>query len=345
MLKSIFTVLLLISSLSVYAEQSFKAPLVKESLLLDITGNDFAVVVGERGHVLIKQSAGEFEQVIVPTQTTLTAVTVIDDKIWAVGHDALILHSPDAGKSWEIQMNAPELDKPFLDVVFLNHNEGIAVGAYGLFFRTKNGGKSWDQELHGELVAPADREYLEEIRQEDEEFYQQELNFILPHINHVEQSDNGQLLMAGEAGLLAVSPDNGNTWQRLEIEYFGSFLDIKQLASGQYVAAGLRGNIFTSPDGENWSALSTCSQATLNAILPAKDSISFIGNNGMIIKADLPLSVQPFDPFRQPARCEPAKGVSVSQTESKAALLNAAKINDQVFVTATDGIYSLALDL
>ena len=110
MRKSISSVLLLLVSFALHAEQSYQAPLVKESLLLDIASGDITVAVGERGHVLIKRADSDFTQVTVPTQSTLTAVTLVGDHIWAVGHDAIILHSSDGGEQWQVQMYQPELE-------------------------------------------------------------------------------------------------------------------------------------------------------------------------------------------------------------------------------------------
>lgn len=86
--------------------------------MLDIDADKFVVVVGERGHILISEDGTAFNQVAVPTQATLTATTVVGNHIWAVGHDATIIHSSDKGQSWEIQNVQPELQRPFLDVLF-----------------------------------------------------------------------------------------------------------------------------------------------------------------------------------------------------------------------------------
>ncbi|MAD09029.1 MAG: hypothetical protein CL592_00815 [Alteromonas sp.] len=345
MRKSISSVLLLLVSFALHAEQSYQAPLVKESLLLDIASGDITVAVGERGHVLIKRADSDFTQVTVPTQSTLTAVTLVGEHIWAVGHDAIILHSSDGGEQWQVQMYQPELERPFLDVIFFDSRRGLAIGAYGLFYQTSDGGNTWGNVRHAEFLNPYDREYLEEIRQEDEEFYQLELNSILPHLNRITRGQNGTLLIAGEAGLLAMSDDDGQSWQRLESDYTGSFFDFVQLDSGLMVAAGLRGNILVSEDGEQWETLQTCNTATLNSIITGQNKLSFIGNNGVMVKASLPLQTSSFDPYAAPTlNCEPAAGVSVTQTESKSALLNAVSVDGQTVVTAADGIYSLSLD-
>jgi photosystem II stability/assembly factor-like uncharacterized protein len=130
-------------SATVSANSSYQAPLVNESLLLDIAIGNNIFIVGERGHILTGTTQQNLTQVSVPTRTTLTAVTLFGSNAWAVGHDASILHSSDAGQSWQVQLSMPELDRPFLDVLFIDEDSGVAVGAYGLFYRTNAGGDTW----------------------------------------------------------------------------------------------------------------------------------------------------------------------------------------------------------
>ncbi|GGW88521.1 WD40/YVTN/BNR-like repeat-containing protein [Alteromonas halophila] len=331
-------------SFTAVADNAFKAPLVKKSLLLDVAATDYAVIVGERGHILLSSDGNTFEQATVPTQSTLTATTIVGDEVWAVGHDAVILYSSDRGKSWVIQNFEPDLQRPFLDVHFFDSEHGIAVGAYGLFYRTKDGGQNWSAERHASLLAPIDLEYLESVREESEEFYQQELNSILPHINRV-TFDDGTLYLAGEAGLLAHSDDKGQSWQRYDVDYTGSFFDIKPLDEEAVLAVGLRGNMFVMRNNDNWEFVNTCSTSTLNSILVASDSrVVSLGNNGMLVSATRPLPVSEVDPYANPLDCTPAEGVSKRQVEDKAALVNAAQFNGQTIAVSASGIKTLNLE-
>ncbi|WP_460311236.1 YCF48-related protein [Aliiglaciecola aliphaticivorans] len=286
--RSKILTILFISSFSAFSassEESYMAPLAKESLLLDVVkSNQHIITVGERGHVLVSKDGENWQQQEVPTLSTLTAVTALENQLWAVGHDAVILHQQAQGKPWEVQMFAPELEKPLLDVAFLDINEGIAVGAYGTFVRTVNGGESWDTEVHQGFLHPDDIEYLEELRLEDEEFYQSELVSILPHLNKILLVDD-ILYIAGEAGLLAMSQDKGITWQRMDVDYYGSFFDIQKLSNGDIIAVGLRGNIFKLSANENeWMAIQSGITSSLNMVIPLPNS-KFIamGNSGNVV--------------------------------------------------------------
>ena len=262
--------------------QSYPAPLVSKSLLLDIAQSESRLIaVGERGHVLLSKNTQDWSQVVVPSLATLTAVDFNGDKGWAVGHDTTILMTNDAGVSWSLQYHTPQIERPLLDVHFFDAHHGITIGAYGTFLRTQDGGVSWVSEMHSEFLSQDDLDYLEEIRLEDEAFYIEELASILPHLNSVSQSGE-RLYLAGEAGLLAISDDMGLTWQRMDINYYGSFFDFAKTDSGRIFAVGLRGHLFElDHDKHQWNAINSGSTSSLNAIISIDEKNSIIlGNNG-----------------------------------------------------------------
>lgn len=310
--------------LSLSAQESYKAKLVTESLLLDIElANDELIVVGERGHILLSTDGENWRQEIVPTLATLTALSVVGDKHWVVGHDAVILHKASKSADWEIQMYQPDLERPFLDVLFFDAAHGIAIGAYGTFYRTLDSGQTWSSETHPEFLSIDDQEYLAEIKLEDEAFYLEELASILPHLNRLSQSGD-RLYLAGEAGLLATSEDLGRTWQRLEINYQGSFFDARETPSGRLLAAGLRGNLFEFNRNENrWNKLRSQSQVSLNSIVNLYDNeMVVVGNNGTLV-------------------CLDANDVKKSQTQDKEAISNAIFYNQKIIAVTAAGIKTI----
>ena len=270
------------SGISQESIQSYQAPLVAESLLLDISQTDTKLVaVGERGHILLSSDGKQWSQADVPNLSTLTAIDFVDNNGWAVGHDATILKSHDGGENWEVQYYAPENERPFLDVLFFNKNQGIAVGAYGVFYRTSNAGKTWAPEMHPEFLNPDDQEYLNEIKEEDEAFYLQEMASILPHLNRLSQKGQ-RTYIAGEAGLLAFSDNYGVSWEKMEINYYGSFFDIVHTESDRIFAVGLRGSLFEYNSKEKrWNSLKSGTTSSLNSIISIDSTTSLVvGNNG-----------------------------------------------------------------
>ena len=322
-------------SLTVSAE-TFQAPLVEDSLLLDADSDQFHVVVGERGHVITSAlDSLEFTQLALPLSVTLTAVDVLGDDIWVAGHDATIMHSSDKGATWDVQMHEPDLERPFLDILFFDEMHGVAVGAYGLFYRTRDAGETWTSEQHATLLNPLDLEYLEEIREEDEEFYLEELNSILPHINRIVYA-NGKVFVAGETGLLAVSDNYGESWQRDELDYFGSFFDFQPVDDNRNVAVGLRGAVFTQSNSGEWQRVNSCTTSTLNSVqLTDGGGLLVVGNNGAIINIDVD---ELFDGASN--GCE-NNGMAITQLESKSAIATVFKNNDSYTAVTSDGLLSL----
>ena len=307
-------------------ETSYVAPLATQSLLLDITSNrQKLIVVGERGHVLISQDEGKsWSQKTVPTKSTLTAVFANGDTIWAAGHDSIILKSNDGGESWVRQQFLPELERPLLDIHFFDEKHGIAIGAYGVFFRTQDGGDSWTREYHTTFLHPDDQAYVEELKQEDEAFYQEEMASILPHLNRVTQSGD-RLIAVGESGLVAYSDDFGQTWQRVETSYYGSFFDVATLDNGDVLAAGLRGNLYISDNTmQNWKRADTGTTATFNSILPlSNDSALLVANNGVLAKYS-------------------GGDVSLNKTEDGKNVLNAANTSGEIIAVSAVGVKTLS---
>lgn len=244
------------------------APTAPRSLLLGIANSGkHLIAVGDRGHILASNDGASWAQVETPVRATLTDVDFVDENLgWAVGHDAVILHSKDGGRSWQLQNFQPDLEKPFLDVLFLDANRGMAIGAYGLFMVTEDGGASWS-----ELDAPPIRE--EEL-----------------HFNDVTRLGNGELFVVGETGMMGVSAD-GATWERLQAPYDGSLYGAIARGDRGALVYGLRGNVYVTDDvrSGNWTQIDTGTVASFfgGTALPGGD-IALVGLAGevAIVSAD-----------------------------------------------------------
>lgn len=245
-------------------DRSELAALASGSLLLDAVeaGGRF-VVVGDRGHVLLNAdpAAQAWTQVAVPTRAMLTAVAAAEGgRLWAVGHDAVILHSADGGESWQLQNRDPDLEAPLLDVWFEDERHGIAVGAYGLAYETFDAGGSWE------------RLFIDEEE---------------PHFYSLFEAADGSLILTGEFGTILRSGDRGTSWTRLESPYEGSFFGGIGLADGSLLLFGLRGNLFRSPDGgESWEKLDSGVTASLVAASQTEDGqVAIAGLSGTLLQS------------------------------------------------------------
>ena len=238
-------------------------------LFLDITSIDSETIiaVGERGSIAKKNINQDWQLIESPTDLTLTAVYSDNPtSVWAVGHQGIILHSLDGGNSWQVSFKA-DVNSPFMDILFFNSNQGIAVGAYGLFYRTTDAGQTWQKEVHAGILSEDDQIYLEEVKQDSPDMYQEEVSALQPHLNRLAQLDAKRLILVGELGLLALSQDNGKSWDRMKDVYIGSFFGVE--AEQEVILTGLRGHVFTSTSEnlDNWQAISVSEPVNINSAI------------------------------------------------------------------------------
>jgi photosystem II stability/assembly factor-like uncharacterized protein len=249
---------------AITAEPSEMMPNAAQSVLLGVVDSGLQLIaVGSRGHILLSNDGSRWKQVPSPVRSTLTAVNFVDmQNGWAVGHDTTILHSDSAGATWEVQNFQPELEKPLLDVLFLDTSHGFAVGAYGLFLQTQDGGAHW-----GQIDAPA----------------------ILAdglHLYSIRKLGNGDLLVAGEQGLVGLSVDGGKTWTRLATGYSGTFFGATPVGIAGVVLCGLRGNAYLAANVRSpaWHKIDTGTTDSFYSCASVDDGNVVMGGvNGTVL--------------------------------------------------------------
>jgi len=262
-LLSLFQPVPLLAQESPDIQYAQRMPLAAQSLLLDVTSGPGGVLVavGERGHIVWSTDGETWQQAeTVPANSTLTSITAVGDRLWAAGHDSTILTSGDAGRNWTRQHYDPDRQQPIMDILFLDADHGIAVGAYGLYLVSFDGGVTW-----------------EDGTVSDEEW----------HFNALARLDDGRLFIAGEAGYSYLSEDAGETWTLLELPYQGSMWGAVTLAGGCFLAHGLRGHVLQSCDnGQNWQAPETGTQASLTGSVFDGQRTVLVGNSGTVVERD-----------------------------------------------------------
>ena len=231
------------------------------------------VAVGDRGYVIYSDDQGaNWARAKAPAAPLLTAVHFADAKNgWAVGHDAVILATTDAGATWTQQFSAPAEQRPLLDVLFIDAQRGIAIGAYGAYYETADGGKSWNT-----------RKVLEEDK----------------HLNGLVRTADGKLVLLGESGTILLSADEGKTWSAVPSPYKGSLFGGVTTGDGAVVAYGLRGRIYRSADaGKTWKQVDNASQASLMGGTRLTDgTLVLVGAAGtVLVSRDQGQSFQPAD--------------------------------------------------
>ena len=326
---SVLALLLLISPI---ARSSFASveyapvfPLASKSLLLGLaSAGDRIVAVGERGHILYSDNAGDsWTQAKVPTRQMLTAVHFVDERRgWSVGHDGLVLVSDDGGASWRIQ------------------RDGIAAQAQAnLSAREQAHQKIRELEA---AVATAENESVSELTMrledavmdlEDADLALQEAVFTSPlmdvwfqdtergwatgafgtllatedggrtwrddskrlqnpdefHLNAVTGDGDGRVFIAGEGGIMYRSKDSGLTWESLPPFYAGSWFGLLYTPDPEVLLVfGLRGNLYRSTDfGDNWEVITNDSQATIaGGSAASSGKIALVGAVGTLLQSE-----------------------------------------------------------
>jgi photosystem II stability/assembly factor-like uncharacterized protein len=162
----------------------------------------------------------------------------------------------------ELVLSEPVFTSPLMDVWFQNDELGWAVGAFGTFVATGDGGERWVSQ----------RQYLEN----PDEF----------HLNAVTGDGLGRVFVAGEGGVMFRSMDRGQSWESLKPFYEGSWFGA--VYNAEYDALllfGLRGNIFRSTDfGDTWKRVPSDSHITLaGGTSSAQGSIVLAGGVGTVL--------------------------------------------------------------
>lgn len=289
-------------------------PRASKSLLTDVvrTPSGF-FAVGERGHVISSGDGKQWTQVATPTRSALTSITAVDDKLWAAGHDGVILHSADGGKTWIAQrrdpfMRSPGEDPadhdprqgvPILDILFTDASNGIAIGAYSLMLVTSDGGTTWAPK---QALAPVVQSDEPAAPMEGDIFSAEDLMLDEesdPHLNAITSTGPGGLAIVGERGTVLRSDDGGQTWQKLGFPYKGSMFGVLSLGNGRLLTYGLRGNVYESTDnGASWNKVPAEGSTSLmgGAALEGGGAV-LAGGNGTLLRrasADAPFTVSNF---------------------------------------------------
>lgn len=256
------------------------------AMLAVTTAGNRLVAAGERGIVLLSDDGGaSWRQAKVPISVSLTALQFVDARTgWAVGHLGVVLRTDDGGESWRLQLDgiaAAERaaaggrsghsllkdgpDKPFLDLHFWNSRDGMVVGAYGLAFRTDDGGTSWTSVM--DALPNPDGLHLYGLRAG-------------------EGPNADDLYIVGEQGLMLRSTDRGRSFTPLGSPYPGSWFGLTVFDDGALLAYGLKGSAYRSADrGDHWDKVEMPGEAGISAIAVAGGQALAVDQTGAVLES------------------------------------------------------------
>lgn len=295
-------------------------PRAQESLILDLAESGTRrIAVGERGHVLLSDDGRTWTQVAdVPTRSTLTGVSTVGENVWAVGHDGVIIHSGDGGRTWKRQRATPYVENdddlhngaPLLDVKFLDAQNGFAIGAFALMLRTRDGGATWEEvsmaadavidalePVEGDASMTEANESVDGATEDGAEGESEENQWVFddedldlgeetdPHLNAIARTGDGSLFVVAERGAAFRSSDGGASWERITLPYEGSMFGVLGFEGQHVLAFGMRGTVLESYDlGTTWATVETGTDLSLmgGAGFGAGGAV-LVGANGIVL--------------------------------------------------------------
>jgi len=272
------------------------------------------VAVGDRGHIVFSDDNGaSWTQADVPVSMLLTAVCFpSSQKGWAVGHEGVVLHTADNGKTWIKQLDGFQAS-------------AVDVALYKNLVKEKEKEQTLAPDERKEALGEEleDLKYQLEDRQYEEEqgaskpfldvwFDDDQRGYVVGVFGNIFHTIDGgktwkslrnlirnpdtyhlkciaragdALIIAGEVGLLYRSMDNGQSWQSLDSPIDASFFGLTA-SVGMIVATSFKGGAYLSRDlGESWTLLKTGIKSILaDGTVLSDGSIAMVSYGGDILR-------------------------------------------------------------
>lgn len=284
-----------VNDLLLLPSQPFSPP--GRSMYMDVvdTGKRL-VAVGEWGHIIYSDDQGEsWKQAEVPVSVTLNAVCFPSEQQgWAVGHDSVVLHSSDYGKTWHKQLDGSMINQPILDQVELilgeknDELDSATAEDRPRLEMERDDLRYFRNDMKIAVREGPTRPFL------DVWFKNERQGLIVGAFGMILRTEDGgrswlpildkihnlngfgyygiasagkTLFLVGERGMIFRSDDDGDSWQQLKSPYEGSFFGVAAVPDGGVVVVfGLRGNTFQSTDGgQSWLQFANLQGTSLQA--------------------------------------------------------------------------------
>jgi len=239
------------------------------------TGHHGVIIKTEDGGKTWKRQLDGFELMTLEKRYYENRIVKLNEQLDATDDEDVISELEFQLEEFQFQVSNIEVaeedgpSKPFLDLYTKDSKTVMAIGAYGTFLKTEDGGKNW-QVISGQLENPGGY-----------------------HLNNIFGRDD-DLYIVGEAGLAFASSDGGANWKTLQSPYRGSLFGGHLDSSGRLWVYGLRGNAFVSEDnGESFKTIDTGTRVNLSAGAITKSGTQLIvGHSGTILEIDEQLEVK-----------------------------------------------------
>ena len=247
------------------AVQGTGAAPAADGLLLSLSARrNVVLAVGEHGAIRRSTDGGvQWDNVASPTTAALTRVELQPGgTAYAVGFDATILRSDDAGAHWRTVFMNDHADNPLFGVAQADSGAALAVGGFGKVYRSADG-VAWQP---GSIAGAA-----EDL-----------------HLNALLRMTPKRWLIVGESAQILLSDDAGAQWHALAVPGTGSLFGAVAWSADRFAVFGLRGHIYATKDGgAHFQAVDAGTTAELLGGTVLRDGRAvLVGNRGTEVVVD-----------------------------------------------------------
>jgi photosystem II stability/assembly factor-like uncharacterized protein len=237
-----------------------------------------------------------------------------DSDAWVVGYPGVILHSPDAGKTWKRACDFSDQalfavdfvgtqvgwavgragrmfstedgganwkdrgnigEEPFFDVDFVDEDFGVAVGNFGAVARTVDGGATWINEV----LAPMSNAQINSVF-----FFDHDHGFVAGEYPAWELALDEDVLVDTLSNLFETK-DGGKTWQVVDAATHFALNDVKFADAQRGWAVGAKGTLIRTTDGgATWAKIPTGVTVNLFNVAISPGATWAVGSAGTLIK-------------------------------------------------------------
>ncbi|MCX6180556.1 MAG: YCF48-related protein [Bacteroidetes bacterium] len=201
----------------------------------------------------------QWEKKVVNTSKNLNAISFSSSTTAiVVGDTGIILKTINTGNSFTTI--ASGTTKNLKDVHFISGTStGIAVGNSGTILLSTNGGSNWNK-----ITSPSAND-----------------------LNAVAFTDANNGIIVGNNGTILKTVNGGTSWTIVSPITIYLLNKVHYFSSTSVVACGANGTILKSVNGgDNWSIVNSSTKRYFTDVLIYNDSLLFVGDKGIILKAD-----------------------------------------------------------
>jgi photosystem II stability/assembly factor-like uncharacterized protein len=275
---------------------------------LFFTTEDYGYIVTKGGSVLtLRNSKGGWSISRTVLGAALEDIYFLENGRtgFAFGANGVIMRTDNQGRNWKA--DSLDYNIRFYDMAFLNMTDGLIVGTNfskrvgdkSVIYATSNGGLWWKKlDVPGRRfktinISP-EGTILVTGRQQTARSTDSGISWEISD-NPRKSSPNasavhgGRGIMVGMGGFLALSNDDGKSWQELEVisEKINLFA-LLMIDSRRAYAVGSAGEIlYTEDSGRNWISQASGVADDLHDIQISGNKIFACGKNGALVYADL----------------------------------------------------------